>query len=118
MIEIENVNPDVFPSLSFNSWQLFGSLSLPFPFLSVKPLTSPRRFLHTNTRKLDRQSGENHETDNLAKYPVFPSSASLLAVVSRSSLLWDDDQRVTMMNDVGKGGGQDTRGRRTQPRGE
>lgn len=27
--KIENVNPDVFPSLSINPWQLFGSLSLP-----------------------------------------------------------------------------------------
>lgn len=50
--------------------------------------------------------------DNLANIPLFPSSASLLAVVSRSSLLWGDEQRVTMMDDVGKGGGQDTRGRR------
>lgn len=50
--------------------------------------------------------------DNLANIPLFPSSASLLAVVSRSSLLWGDEQRVTMMDDVEKGGGQDTRGRR------
>lgn len=85
---------------------------LRFPFLSVKPLTSPDASYTQTHEKLDRQSGESHETDNPANIPLFPSSASLLAVVSRSSLLWDDDQRVTMMDDVGKGGEQDTKERR------
>lgn len=67
---------------------------------------------HKHTKNLTDKVGESHEMDNLANIPLFPSSASLLAVVSRSSLLWGDEQRVTMMDDVEKGGGQDTRGRR------
>lgn len=75
-------------------------------------MTNPGASYTQTHEKLDRQSGESHEMDNPANIPLFPSSASLLAVVSRSSLLWGDEQRVTMMDDVGKGGGQDTRGRR------